>query len=101
MSNLKHTPGPWKIDEYGVLCSATPINGDFYPPIAIGSGYITASFTGNKETEMSRANTRLCVAAPEMLKVLIDTYEDIGDTDGSIAAVIEKATGMKIEEVLE
>lgn len=100
MSKLKHTPGPWITD--GSYIEDYDNNCPLRRRIAIiddGAGI-----------DNPKANARLIAAAPEMLEVLISVYEaaeywsdyDVPITlKDDIKSVIEKATGLKIEEVLE
>ena len=83
MSNLKHTPGVQWFISPNSSCSIVDENGVLVADLA------------------AETDARLIAAAPEMLKVLIDVYDDMGELDGRISAVIEKATGMTIEEVLK
>ena len=112
MSNLKHTPGKWG-PVYG------HISGDAKGVQAESDGQIgknIVNFRGISRpySEEGRANARLIAAAPEMLEALIDIHgvlcttarlqdwhdENFRATIGNAQAVIEKATGMNIEEVL-
>lgn len=98
MSKLKHTPGPW---ESGI--KYIPYEYDFcYVRIPNGT---TISISPALENE---ANARLIAAAPEMLDALIYFVKRV--REGSIRSqktyhmyidIIEKATGMTIEEVLK
>lgn len=101
MSKLKHTPGPWAWQE-----------GDRYIRIRDEEsekvGYWNESqkiaetyYVNNSEETIS--NNLLIAAAPEMLEALIKIYNN-GNINGFeyviIEEVIERATGLKIEEVL-
>lgn len=101
MSKLKHTPGPWAWRE-----------GDRYIRIRDEEsekvGYWNESqkiaetyYVNNSEETIS--NNLLIAAAPEMLEALIKIYNN-GNINGFeyviIEEVIERATGLKIEEVL-
>ena len=89
---LKHTPGPHKLE---ISCPVNKIRDvETDTPLAL--------ILINDD---SKANGLLYAAAPEMLAALILAYkDDIGYKDSDmqklIKAVIEKATGMKIYEVL-
>ena len=98
--NMKHTPGPWKYCADEIYCE--------------GDKKLLASVWHNQY-----ANIRLIVAAPEMLECLIICFKNICidcgimDFEGidcnfkncekvnHLKILIEKATGMKIEEVIE
>ena len=96
MIELKHTPKPW--DENGlyvILRYADKHDMDFEK--------------SEENMPYSREDAKLIAAAPEMLEALIKWHKIIFDkkyTDDSMLesqsrALIEKATGLKIEEVLK
>ena len=117
MSKLKHTPGPWAWQE-----------GDRYIRIRDEEsekvGYWNESqkiaetyYVNNDEETIS--NNLIIAAAPEMLEVLINSIKESPMLDGAIGYlisvknneqlnpklrrkidIIERATGLKIEEVL-
>ena len=96
MSKLKYTPGPWTTD--GVYIEDYDNNCPLRRRIAIiddGAGI-----------DSPDANARLIAAAPEMLEMLILFYDfqKLYDFDDEIIimlkTIIEKATGLSIEEVL-
>ncbi len=118
MSKLKHSKGPWVV--------ASDWEGDFIvvdqndENVAVASGY-----AGTLSISLDEDNARLIAAAPEMLEALINTVKEskecccdemfklrnltdpncamcnsIHDYD-EITALVEKATGMTIEEVLK
>lgn len=107
MTELKHTKGPWKIltrkNEYSV-----EIGIDDNDPLCKVFG---ADFT--KLIDSNNANALLISCAPEMLGMLIETYiqnDHWGngnyhkwsqETNDKVKDIIEKATGLKIEEVLK
>jgi len=114
MSKLKHTPGPWVKNKYllkdclkyGISESNSSMLNDI------------ADLKGAFKTEEEReSNARLIAAAPEMLEELILAYNNIKgyakripiDSEiyyemngilSDLKEIIEKATGMSIEEVL-
>jgi hypothetical protein len=116
MSKLQHTPGPWLInesDDYTILIRA-PWSENVKPEIHDGYG----SYLGihicetrhqgdnpcvSKKTAL--ANARLIAAAPEMLEALIFeakiSQNDICGISIRLIKIIEKATGMSIEEILK
>ena len=95
MSNLKHAPGGrWFIQPDSYSCSVIDENGGFIASLA------------------KDAPASLIAAAPDMLDALIyllrvaDPYRTGGmqhqrDAISMSLAAIEKATGMKIEDVLK
>ena len=98
MSNLKHAPGGrWFIQPDSYSCSVIDENGGFIASLA------------------KDAPASLIAAAPELLEALLDLHgvlcatsqlkdwhtETFRSIIGNAQAVIEKATGMKIEEVLK
>jgi len=104
MSKLKHTPGPWKIeqDDRGYFEKIGPLSMGF-------------THADDAWLDVEEADARLIAAAPEMLEDLIDEarkqvirisavknidefIKNIGKT--KIMQTIEKATGLTIEEVL-
>jgi hypothetical protein len=101
MKNLKHTKGPWK----------TWGNGDLYVSVTADKANaknicIFALSNIEIDIEEYNANASLIAAAPEMLEMLIFLYENaVTDiTDDSFVSklenLIEKATGMKFDEVI-
>ena len=87
MSKLKHTPGPWKY-------TISKIHGRHQISFAKNGSQICLMW--NRGKEETRANALLCVVAPEMLDELIDSYK----RSGLHQNIIEKATGLSIEEVI-
>lgn len=105
MTKLQHTPGPWKID----LKERTVRSED-------SSILFDDSCYNYNDNENMAADARLIAAAPEMLEALIneannqiiraqvvknidDFIKNIGKT--KIMQLIERATGLNIEEVLK
>lgn len=104
MTKLQHTPGPWK------CYNTDPVETEL--DIVIESQFLTMGWLYSSN-ENSEANARLIAAAPEMLEELINFcrynctdcsghIEGCSETCGlkNAKAIIEKATGLKIEEVL-
>ena len=104
MSKLQHTPGPWAIDYHGTIGHIKTLhNPEEHTKTVIKYRYNLCEEILTEEE--IQANARLIVAAPEMLEVLINVYGlyleyDICWDNRPIKQVIEKATGMSIEEVL-
>lgn len=98
MSKLQHTPGPWQI-------GTPPPNGE--QTIGLNNGLMIAISTTGDNID-SKANARLIAAAPEMLEALMEVakywqydYETfIYMIKNNVSKIIEKATGLTIEEVL-
>lgn len=106
MKNMKYTPGPWRPHKpegsNGWYDICLDVNG-------IPAGRIATVYSGEVPD-----NARLIAAAPEMLDALIAQYRGVCrvcaegcSCDGTCAGkealqtVIEKATGMKIAEVIK
>ena len=95
---MKHTKGPW-------IADITNVFENFGETDRLHFRVARCDFDGQRNEE-SKANARLISCAPEMLEALIIQYEWLYskayyNTCESIKSVIEKATGMKIEEVLK
>jgi len=106
MSNLKHTPAPWRIERDG-WNSCHIMKADTTIWIAETSLFY----------DSAEANARLISCAPEMLEVLINQYIEICrpckkcnpeyencyscEAQEESKILIEKATGLKIEEVIK
>lgn len=100
MSKLQHTPGPWEVQEkcaYGYDIRSDYDNG--WKWIAVAEGEHNGPENGWPDDIQSEANARLIAAAPEMLEALITYY--LESEYEFIADIIERATGLKIEEVLK
>ena len=105
MSKLKHTPGTWKYERTLINTISIFIDGSYAEPICEVFNY------HGKINEIDKANARLISAAPEMLELLIkllsnptknqsEIDELIYDAHCRGRELIEKATGLKIDEVL-
>lgn len=123
MNKLKHTPGPWEKD-YGATLHhikatndkrGTPTVCKYNDSFKSGGPLIVADSLIDEERE---ANGLIIAAAPEMLEMLIRVYRNMCedcDTKTSycdygkstctlkydMKNLVEKATGMSIEEVLK
>jgi hypothetical protein len=106
MSNLKHTPGKWVVffkHKYREWHVGIPSEHSF--KFDLNSNGIPPNDLD--KLEESEANARLIAAAPEMLKALINiyNYSNNDSTDKYFLRetrdLIERATGMKIEEIEE
>jgi hypothetical protein len=105
MSKLQHTPGPW-VFTGSMHKKAYLVNG--------GDKYICSVWDHLREDDNGhpidmdkemQSNARLIAAAPEMLEALIEQYKWLYSkayyqTAELLKLLIEKATGMSIEEVL-
>jgi hypothetical protein len=100
----KHTPGPWRHE--GTFDSV--VRGADNSYVAVSSGYQKGGWVS-----LTQANARLIAAAPEMLEALIEAYK-INNHWGAnnyhkwsdsfeetVVKIIERATGLSIEEVVE
>ena len=104
MSKLKHTPGPWEIkqDDRGYFENIGPLSMGF-------------THADDVWLDIAESDARLIAAAPEMLEALIieaknqviripsiknidEFVKNVGKT--KIMQIIEKATGLTIEEIL-
>lgn len=83
--NNKYTPGPWQLDKYeqinGIMGESVVLSG-----FALGGG------------EVAKANTKLCLAAPDMLEALEAVLNACGPYDSGlpieqVKAAIKKAKG--------
>jgi hypothetical protein len=102
MTKLNHTLGPWEIWK-NLHGNNTIISNEGYE-----EGYIVIA------THVNAENARLIAAAPEMLERLIFEYDSmcqgcqfkktckvICEHKKSTGDIIEKATGLPIEEILK
>ena len=110
MGKLKYTPGPWEwyiIDHSAAILHA----GDIFYKSIMTTSPCQSCYKKAKEWEWGRcttpneANARLIAAAPEMLEFLINIIKYPDDLireefSINIVSIIEKATGMKIEDII-
>jgi hypothetical protein len=99
MNKLQHTPGPWKAKRFSVIKSNGYKITQNRPVAAAPEAWVEIDRT-------YEANARLIAAAPEMLNELIKIYTTMYMTQREcywmpIKDVIEKATGMSIDEILK
>lgn len=112
MSKFKHTSGPWKVDdsEFPAIGCVVDINDEQICQVSE-----RREFAGNPmaQTEIRNNNAVLIASAPEMLDALIEStiyvkvqrdfmnyIRDIEKYENNIR-IIEKATGMTIDDVLK
>ena len=96
MSNIKHTPGPWTIEDNGW-------NGQFiYGDDDRVNGKRRFIAEVDLNYDEAEANARLIAAAPDLLEALFKLakfYDSLGEPRGSCRviadAAIAKATGVK------
>lgn len=99
MSNAKHTPGPWLVQETTVYALNDERNPANRFTASVDSGW------ADEKRRISRqeveANARLIAAAPELLEALsqaVESMQDSGYQNSHVAvmaarAAIDKATG--------
>jgi hypothetical protein len=103
---MKHTPGPWIVDE-DLWEGGGPSEWKEQNRSVRSSDYKTSiCMTQGHSGLPMEANARLIAAAPEMLEQMISTYKTLlyfgsNISKGNMKNIIEKATGQKIEEVLK
>ena len=90
---LKHTPGPW--NEKGI-----------YVILRYADKHDMDIEISDETMPWSREDAKLIAAAPEMLEALMETYKVLKNkhlyaTSEILRNIIEKATGLKIEEVIK
>ena len=106
MSKLKHTQGPWVIsDEVDFDSFISGSTGKFENVICSSPRSYKRGKNGCKNYAPWHDNKLLIAAAPEMLEALIELYKwlyskEYYQTAEILKELIEKATGMSIEEVL-
>lgn len=100
MSNAKHTPGPWRVDEYEQADGATRFS------VETLKGACLADMAVDDDPgfeKIARADAELMAAAPEMLEALelaIRHLIHFDNTDfiiGPIQKLIAKARGQQCE----
>jgi hypothetical protein len=95
---LKHTPGPWKIEDH---------TGIKHVYSEFGRWIADMPYLPNLQGKENDANAKLIAAAPLMLECLIDLYKQFKEdeekifTAHALKCLIEKATGQKIEEIIK
>lgn len=80
MSNSKHTPAPWIVDEHtdnGTLIVQSRVE---YDPMAI----IVCNNGREYTIERQKADARLIAAAPELLEALNGIIDEVTAADGGI-----------------
>lgn len=107
MTNLKHTPGPWFFNNDFTI-SNRDVTGDrpFGNDICL---VFVDNYKNENAIKQSEVDGLLIAAAPEMLEAIISylkriEYAEEIDSMRSYKEfidVVEKATGMKIDEVLK
>lgn len=81
MSNLKHTPAPWKITPMGNISG--------------GNDIIVVTTQANLPVEENEANQKLIASAPELLEALIVLPENTGFAHvQDVPTMIEKAANL-------
>jgi hypothetical protein len=131
MKKLKHVPAPWTWDvnesthsirlmgfkngsrhtvmdfrRYGMQ-SAQPRfedDGILYPSTKLFKVIKEQEHNSSWNKTLENPNARIISSAPEMLEALIFLYgivKENGSSMPQISSIIEKATGMSIEEVLQ
>jgi hypothetical protein len=85
MNDVKHTPGPWRI-EHGLIKGASDVqtNGKLRNMLGISSASyseIVCDIHGNIELEAPQANARLIAAAPDLLEVCILAHDVLATSD--------------------
>ena len=104
MSKLKHTPGPWIIsDDVDFDSFISGPTGKFENVICSSPRSYKRGKNGCKNYKPWHDNKLLIAAAPEMLEALIMIYKVWHEDSiliSSVKAIIEKATGLTIEEIL-
>lgn len=113
MSDAKHTPGPWKLDQRSGCLAVYPATDDRNclsgaSNFAIHYSNKGAKFNGSfwDMDEQAKADARLISAAPELLAALVAVTETLAwlnsDNDGHIMAQTDNARAViaKATEVL-
>lgn len=91
MSEAKHTPGPWRVEDGELLA------GGDSGAVVLGSIHGADDYPCCEEDidAECKANARLIAAAPDLLALLEEAYDALphGDLAGRIAAALAKAKG--------
>ena len=82
---IKHTPGPWKVDEFGYINAGGQQIADVYvydSSDCMDCGQCEAHSVRDEPKLPYKANARLIVAAPELLEAIKESmwYIDFGDS---------------------
>lgn len=102
---LKHTPGPWRYE-------VEKKNSNEFNIIFNDCYFVATTWNGVEGLQNSESNARLISVAPDMLEILIKQYKWLIATQqiynpvemlfviSEVREIIEKATGLKIEEII-
>jgi hypothetical protein len=116
VSKLKHTPGPWEIIDHEEHSCFSILRGPKLNHYGRNVFCTHAIDITDEMREIQLADARLIAVAPEMLECLIRNYQDVlklnkflssqmhhpySLMENEIKNIIEKATGMKIKEIIE
>lgn len=86
MSELKHTPGPWVVDQ--VAAFADPEDGHMIYAKS-GNGHIVCEIR-HAYADNQTANARLIAAAPELLEMLIELRGCLVNYDGHVTDITNR-----------
>lgn len=95
MEGLKHTPGPWALDNENRIIE---LNGKGIKQIKILSPWKEDVWEGNEE---AIANMKLMAAAPEMLIVLKETLNTFYPVLDTVAEQLQEDLLLKIEGLIK
>lgn len=89
MSEQKHTPGPWKVNDLGYVGTAESESG--WTLISVPAAEIEADghFIKLPPDEEQKANARLIAAAPELLSTLQAASAQLDSACRDFAALVE------------
>lgn len=71
MTNLKHTPGPWHLDEDEGSYTIKDENDEYVQYISM------TRYVDEREDPEAEANAHLMVAAPELLSWLVEALDEL------------------------